>query len=48
MLADYLRTSLNINGITGPIAFDAKGDRAGAIYKAYVVDAQGNIVDAGI
>jgi len=48
VLANYLRTSLNINGITGPIAFDAKGDRAGAIYKAYVVDAQGNIVDAGI
>lgn len=47
VLADYLRTGLEINGITGPIAFEASGDRAGAIYKAYGVDENGNIVDVG-
>lgn len=47
VLADYLRTDLSINGITGPIAFDDVGDRAGAIYKAYSVDEDGNIVDGG-
>lgn len=47
VLANYLRSDLAINGITGPIAFDALGDRAGAIYKAYGVDESGNIVDVG-
>lgn len=47
VLADYLRSDLQINGITGPIAFDSIGDRAGAIYKAYGVDESGNITDVG-
>ncbi|REJ32768.1 MAG: branched chain amino acid ABC transporter substrate-binding protein [Bacillota bacterium] len=47
VLANYIRNELNINGITGPISFEPTGDRAGAIYKAYVVDENGNIVDAG-
>lgn len=47
VLAEYLRSRLQINGITGPIAFEPNGDRAGAIYKAYGVDENGNIVDVG-
>lgn len=47
VLANYLRTGLEINGITGPISFEDSGDRAGAIYKAYGVDENGNIVDVG-
>ena len=47
VLANYLRTGLQIDGITGPISFEASGDRAGAIYKAYGVDENGNIVDVG-
>ena len=47
VLADYLRHQLRIDGITGPIAFDERGDREGAIYKAYVVNEEGAIVDAG-
>jgi branched-chain amino acid transport system substrate-binding protein len=46
-LADYLHSSLAINGITGPISFEANGDREGAIYKAYGVDENGNITDVG-
>lgn len=47
VLANYLRSELNINGITGPISFEDSGDRAGAIYKAYGVDDFGNITDVG-
>jgi len=47
VLAEYIRNELKINGITGPISFEPSGDRAGAIYKAYVVDENGRIVDAG-
>lgn len=47
VLADHLRSELQINGITGPIAFDDIGDRAGAIYKAYGVDENGDITDVG-
>lgn len=47
ILADYLRTILSIEGITGPIAFDVAGDRKGANFKTYVVDEDGQFVDAG-
>jgi branched-chain amino acid transport system substrate-binding protein len=47
VLAEYLHGELEIDGITGPISFDAAGDRAGAIYKAYGVDQDGNITDVG-
>ncbi len=33
-----------INGLTGPIAFNAKGDRVGEVYKVYKVDASGAFV----
>lgn len=43
VLMSYLRTGLkDYPGITGPISFDAIGDREGAIYLAYEVTAEGN------
>src|SRR5690625_2062539 len=47
-LAEYLRSGLSIDGITGPIAFDSIGDRDGAIYKLYAIDEDGSIIDAGL
>ncbi len=45
VLGDYLREGLqDLPGITGPISFDPSGDRAGAIYRAYVVDDLGQLV----
>ncbi|MGI6036258.1 MAG: branched-chain amino acid ABC transporter substrate-binding protein [Limnochordia bacterium] len=45
VLTKYLREGLkDLPGITGPISFEASGDRAGAIYRAYVVDHQGQLV----
>ena len=42
MLADYIRDKMEgLPGITGPIGFDEVGDRAGAIYLAYEVTADG-------
>jgi branched-chain amino acid transport system substrate-binding protein len=32
------------NGLTGAIAFNAKGDRVGEVYKVYKVDAQGRFI----
>ncbi|MCL5045359.1 MAG: branched-chain amino acid ABC transporter substrate-binding protein [Actinobacteria bacterium] len=44
-LAEYLHKNLkNFPGFTGPITFDEKGDRTGAIHTAYVVDDKGNYV----
>ncbi|SDN83699.1 branched-chain amino acid ABC transporter substrate-binding protein [Desulfonauticus submarinus] len=44
-LADYLHNKLkDMPGLTGKIAFDSKGDRVGALYRIYKVDAQGNFI----
>jgi len=46
VVAEYLHNSFkDFPGITGPIkGFDAKGDRIGAVYKAYVITDTGEIV----
>ena len=44
-IADYLHEDLkNFSGLSGPIAFDAKGDREGEVYRVYQVDADGKFV----
>ena len=44
-IADYLHKDLkNFSGLSGPIAFDAKGDREGEVYRVYKVDADGKFV----
>ncbi len=41
-IAAYLKTKLtNFPGLTGPISFNAKGDRVGDLYRVYQVDATG-------
>jgi branched-chain amino acid transport system substrate-binding protein len=47
-LAEYLHKDFkNFPGITGPIlGFDEKGDRAGTIHKAYVINDKGEFVPA--
>ena len=43
--AEYLHKNLkNYPGLSGPIAFDAKGDREGEVYRVYKVDAEGKFV----
>ncbi|MDQ7031573.1 MAG: branched-chain amino acid ABC transporter substrate-binding protein [Desulfonauticus sp.] len=44
VLANYLHNKLNLSGLTGQIAFDSKGDRVGALYRIYRVDAKGNFI----
>ena len=44
-IAAYLKKDLkSFAGLTGPIAFNDKGDRVGDLYKLYEVDADGNFV----
>jgi branched-chain amino acid transport system substrate-binding protein len=44
-IADYLHKNLkNFSGLSGPISFDAKGDREGEVYRVYKVDAEGKFV----
>ena len=44
-VAEYLHKSLKgYSGLSGPISFDAKGDREGEVYRVYKVDAEGNFV----
>lgn len=44
-IADILhRQYKDKNGLTGMISFNAKGDRAGDIYRVYQVDAQGRFI----
>ncbi len=44
-LADYLHTRKEgFSALTGKIAFNAKGDRVGEVYKVYRVDADGRFV----
>ncbi|BAS27482.1 branched-chain amino acid ABC transporter substrate-binding protein [Limnochorda pilosa] len=44
VLAGYIHDTLQIDGVTGPISFDAAGDREGAIYLAYEVASDGSLV----
>ena len=44
-IAGYLHKDLkDYPGLSGPISFDAKGDREGEVYRVYKVDAEGNFV----
>lgn len=44
-LAEYLHTQLkDFPGITGPITFDEKGDRKGAVHVAYQINEKGEFV----
>ena len=44
-IAEYLHKDLkDYPGLSGPISFDAKGDREGEVYRVYKVDAEGNFV----
>ncbi|WP_028573560.1 branched-chain amino acid ABC transporter substrate-binding protein [Desulfonatronovibrio hydrogenovorans] len=43
-LAAYMHNELNIEGLTGNIAFDQHGDRVGELYRLYRVDGEGNFV----
>lgn len=44
-IADYLHKDLkNYPGLSGPISFDAKGDREGEVYRVYKVDAEGKFL----
>ncbi len=44
-IATYLHKDLKDHpGLSGPISFDAKGDREGEVYRVYKVDAEGNFV----
>ncbi len=44
-IAGYLHKDLkNYPGLSGPISFDAKGDREGEVYRVYKVDAEGGFV----
>ncbi len=44
-IADYLHKDLkDFSGLSGPISFDAKGDRQGEVYRVYQVDAEGKFV----
>ena len=44
-IAEYLHKDLkDYPGLSGPISFDAKGDREGEVYRVYQVDAEGNFV----
>mgnify|MGYP003536455239 CR=1 FL=1 len=44
-VAEYLHKDLkDFPGLSGPISFDAKGDREGEVYRVYKVDAEGKFV----
>ncbi|HCK80980.1 MAG TPA: branched-chain amino acid ABC transporter substrate-binding protein [Candidatus Competibacter sp.] len=44
-IAGYLHKDLkNFSGLSGPISFDAKGDREGEVYRVYKVDGAGKFV----
>lgn len=44
-LAAYLKNDLKAYpGLTGVLAFDAKGDRVGDLYNLYLIDADGNFI----
>jgi branched-chain amino acid transport system substrate-binding protein len=39
-----IRISKDYSGLSGPISFDAKGDREGEVYRVYKVDGEGKFV----
>ncbi|MDG4555277.1 MAG: branched-chain amino acid ABC transporter substrate-binding protein [Candidatus Competibacter sp.] len=44
-IAEYLHKDLkDYPGLSGPISFDAKGDREGEVYRVYKVDGEGKFV----
>jgi branched-chain amino acid transport system substrate-binding protein len=44
-LSDYLHKELkDFPGLTGKLSFNAKGDRAGEVYRVYKVDAEGRFI----
>jgi branched-chain amino acid transport system substrate-binding protein len=44
-IVTYLKNDLkDFPGLTGPISFDAKGDRVGDLYRVYEVDAAGKFI----
>ncbi|MDR1397288.1 MAG: branched-chain amino acid ABC transporter substrate-binding protein [Desulfarculales bacterium] len=44
-ISSYLHNDLkNFDGFTGPIAFDAKGDRVGDLFRLYRIDGEGKFV----
>ena len=44
-ISGYLHKDLkNFSGLSGPISFDAKGDREGEVYRVYKVDGDGKFV----
>ncbi len=43
-LAGFMHGDLKIEGLTGEIAFDRHGDRAGELYRLYQVDGEGNFI----
>jgi branched-chain amino acid transport system substrate-binding protein len=44
-IADYLHAGMPaIDGLTGTISFDDKGDRVGDVYRLYEVDAKGDFI----
>lgn len=47
VLAEYLHSGAEIEGITGTIAFTEAGDRASAVIRVYTVAEDGTIQDAG-
>ena len=44
-IAEFLHRDLKkFSGLSGPISFDAKGDREGDVYRVYKVDGEGKFV----
>ncbi|WP_045216163.1 branched-chain amino acid ABC transporter substrate-binding protein [Desulfonatronovibrio magnus] len=43
-LAGFMHNDLEIEGLTGTIAFDQHGDRVGELYRLYKVDGEGNFI----
>lgn len=43
-IAEWLKQQKNLPGLTGPLGFDAKGDRVGEFYRTYKVNADGAFV----
>ena len=43
-IAEYLHTLSGVEGFSGNLGFDAKGDRKGKFYRTYIVDNNGHFV----
>lgn len=45
VLADYMHTKMkDVEGLTGKISFNEKGDRIGDVYRTYIVDGNGEFI----